>query len=45
MVAHACSLSYLEGRDQEDYGSKPVQGGKLARSHLYQQAGYSGSQL
>jgi hypothetical protein len=24
LVAHACNPSYLEGRDQEDHGSKPA---------------------
>jgi hypothetical protein len=24
LVAHACNLSYSEGRDQEDHGSKPA---------------------
>jgi hypothetical protein len=26
-VAHVCNPSYLEGRDQVDYVSKPAQGG------------------
>jgi hypothetical protein len=25
MVVDACNPSYLEGRDQEDYGSRPAQ--------------------
>jgi hypothetical protein len=25
LMAHACHLSYLRGRDQEDHGSKPAQ--------------------
>jgi hypothetical protein len=25
LVAHACNLSYSEGRDQEVHGSKPAQ--------------------
>jgi hypothetical protein len=24
-IAHTCNPSYSEGRDQEDYGSKPAQ--------------------
>jgi hypothetical protein len=37
VVPHACNPSYSRGRDQENWGSKPV-GKKLARPHLTETA-------
>jgi hypothetical protein len=31
LVTHAYNPSYSEGKDQEDYGSKPAQANKFAR--------------
>jgi hypothetical protein len=33
-VAHACDPSYLEGRDQEDHGSKPAWPNSSVRPYL-----------
>jgi hypothetical protein len=33
-VAHACNISYSEGRDQEDHGSKPAQAHNSTRPCL-----------
>jgi hypothetical protein len=34
LVAHACNLSYLGGRDPEDYSSKPAWANNSERPYL-----------
>jgi hypothetical protein len=33
-VAHTCNPSYLGGRDQEDWGSKPAKAKKFMKPYL-----------
>jgi hypothetical protein len=33
-VVHTCNLSYSEGRDQEDHGSKPASGKQFRKPYL-----------